>query len=136
RNLRPHGFPRSHAFAHERHQYIFLRTFMSFITVAGQDELAENDMRRVESAAGPIAVCKVEGAFYAFSDTCTHGKWSLSEGWLDGFSIECSLHLARFDIRTGCVLSPPATCPLRTFPVRIADGEIQVDISPALPAQE
>ena len=45
----------------------------------------------------------------------------LSDGWLDGELIECPLHAARFDVRTGKVLDPPATVDLKTYPVRVVD---------------
>ena len=58
----------------------------------------------------------------------THAYARLSDGWLDGITIECPLHAARFDIRTGAVLDPPATEDLKTYPVRIVGDDIQVKI--------
>ncbi len=101
---------------------------MSHATSIRESDLSPGDIRRVETENEPIAVCNVDGAIYAFSDTCTHGDWALSEGWLDGPVIECALHMAKFDVRTGQVLSPPATCPLKIYKVEIVDGSIYIDI--------
>ncbi|MAB14326.1 non-heme iron oxygenase ferredoxin subunit [Parvibaculum sp.] len=101
---------------------------MAFIASVEKSDLPLGAILKVETEVGPVAVCNVDGEFFAFSDTCTHGNWSLSEGWLDGHVIECTLHMAKFDIRTGCVLSPPATCPLKTFAVEDVDGEIRIEL--------
>jgi 3-phenylpropionate/trans-cinnamate dioxygenase ferredoxin component len=49
----------------------------------------------------PIAVFNVDGSFYAIDDTCTHEVWSLADGYIHGTQVECALHSARFDLRTG-----------------------------------
>ena len=74
----------------------------------------------------PIAVFNVDGEFFATEDTCTHEESSLADGYIDGDVVECAFHFARFSIRTGAVLSPPATRSLRTFPVKVEDGELYV----------
>jgi nitrite reductase/ring-hydroxylating ferredoxin subunit len=102
---------------------------MAFHKFACRDQVGDGEMLRVETGAGPIAICNVAGDYFAISDNCTHEDWPMSGGWLEGHVIECALHAAKFDVRTGCVLSPPATCPLQTFPVRVVDNEIQIDIS-------
>nr|ART36372.1 C559 [uncultured bacterium] len=52
----------------------------------------------------------------------------LTDGYLDGDVVECALHMARFCVRTGRALTLPGTVPLQTFPVRLADAEIQVGL--------
>ena len=56
----------------------------------------------------PVAVFNADGELFAIDDTCTHQDASLSEGWLEDCLIECPLHEASFDLRTG---SPPAPRP-------------------------
>ena len=73
-----------------------------------------------------VAIFHVDGAYYAMDDVCTHDGGPLAEGPVEGNVIECPRHGARFDIRTGEVLSLPATSPVTTYPVRIENGEIQV----------
>jgi nitrite reductase/ring-hydroxylating ferredoxin subunit len=73
-----------------------------------------------------IAVYLVEGAYYATSNICTHASALLTDGMMDGCEIECPLHNARFDVRTGEVLSSPAEVDLETFKTRIVDGNVEV----------
>ena len=75
-----------------------------------------------------IAVYRVGDTFFATQDRCTHAEASLCEGWLEGYSIGCPVHMAEFDIRTGEVLRPPANEPLRTYGTRIRDGFVQVNV--------
>ena len=77
----------------------------------------------------PLALYKVEGAVYCTANICTHAEAFLSDGYLDGFEIECPLHGARFDIRDGRVLCQPGDKDIATYPVKIDDGEVYVDIT-------
>jgi 3-phenylpropionate/trans-cinnamate dioxygenase ferredoxin component len=72
-----------------------------------------------------IAVCNVDGQFYAIEDVCTHDGGSLDQGDLDGLDgdeIECPRHGARFNVRSGAATLMPAVMPVRTFRVKI-EGE-------------
>ena len=77
---------------------------------------------------GPLAIFNVDGEFLCTSDTCTHEASSLSDGYIEGDTVECAFHFARFSLRTGAVLCPPALMPLKTFPVKVEDGKIYVDL--------
>jgi 3-phenylpropionate/trans-cinnamate dioxygenase ferredoxin component len=77
----------------------------------------------------PIAIWNVDGTFYATADTCTHEEASLSEGDLWSETVECYLHGAQFDVRTGEVQSLPAVLPLATYPVKVEDGGVYVEVS-------
>lgn len=99
---------------------------MSLHAVCPVADLPPGDVRRVETEP-PIAVFNVDGIFWATDDTCTHEEFALSDGFLEGDVVECSLHLAKFCVRTGEALSLPATKPLRTYPVTIEGGVILVD---------
>ena len=74
----------------------------------------------------PIVVVNLDGALYALEDRCTHEDFELSAGVLDPAegSLECVLHGARFDVRTGAALCPPAYAPVTRFPVLVADGAV------------
>jgi len=100
-----------------------------WIHVADVGEIAPGEVMRIEIADEPIAVWNVDGQFYATSDTCTHEEASLSEGDLWGEVVECPLHGAQFDVRTGEVLSLPAIFPLATFAVKVEDGKLYVEWS-------
>ena len=74
-----------------------------------------------------VIVLNVDGEFYCIADLCSHDDGPLEDGELDGFSIECPRHGACFDIRTGAVLSLPATSPIPHFAVKIENGSIFVE---------
>jgi naphthalene 1,2-dioxygenase ferredoxin component len=97
-----------------------------WVRAAARSDLAEGEVIGVEVAGHSIALYDVDGNLFATDNICTHAYACLSDGWLDGEVIECPLHAARFDIRNGKVLDPPATEDLKTYPVRIVDDEIQV----------
>ena len=97
------------------------------MTVGDSDEVPEGEVKPFDVNGAEIAVARVEGQVYAFSDICTHRHCNLANGGeLDGFDIECECHGSVFDIRTGEVHNPPATEPLETYEAREVDGQIQV----------
>jgi len=75
-----------------------------------------------------VAVCvaRIGDEVFAVEDTCTHSEASLSEGEITGTKIECWLHGAEFDLRTGQALTPPATAALKTFKVEVNGNQIVV----------
>jgi len=85
---------------------------------------------RVRLVTGPddqrLAVCNVDGAYYAIEDVCTHDGGSLDQGELEGDEIECPRHGARFDVRTGAARCPPAYEPTAKFPLKVESGSIYV----------
>jgi len=93
---------------------------------AGSSDLAAGEVLGVEVAGRSIALYAADDGIFATDNICTHAYACLSDGWLDGEVIECPLHAARFDIRTGKVLDPPATEDLKTYQVRVVGDEIQV----------
>src|SRR5215469_9064408 len=99
-----------------------------WVRAAARGDLAEGEVLVVEVEGHSIALYDVDGSIFATDNICTHAYARLSDGWLDGELIECPLHAARFDIRTGKVLDPPATEDLRTYPVRLVGDEIQVKL--------
>ncbi len=104
-------------------------TIGEWIEVARVDAVPEGTGLRVEIDEDPVAIWNVEGDLYATADTCTHEEASLTEGDLWEEVIECPLHGAQFDVRTGQVLTLPAIFPLRTYPIRVQDGVIYVEWS-------
>jgi nitrite reductase/ring-hydroxylating ferredoxin subunit len=94
------------------------------------DELPPGEARRLEGDFGPVAVYNLDGEFFAIDDTCTHEKFALSEGWVDGDVVECALHMAKFCIRTGRALCLPAAGDVATHPVEVVDDWVWVLIQP------
>ena len=79
-----------------------------------------------------IAVFNLSGEYFAIEDVCTHDGSSLldsgldTDELLDGNEIICPRHGARFCIKTGAALSPPAYEAITKFPTRINNGTVQV----------
>ena len=100
-----------------------------FVTVAKVGEIPEGGIKIVRIGDQELAIFHVEGAYHALEDVCTHDGGPLAEGVLEGHVIECPRHGARFDVRTGAVLSPPAVSPVSKFEVKVTGDEIQVATS-------
>ncbi|MQA76979.1 MAG: Rieske 2Fe-2S domain-containing protein [Streptosporangiales bacterium] len=100
---------------------------MTFARVCAVSDLAEGDVRRAEVDGVPVAVVRAEdGMFYACHDVCTHEEVPLSEGDVEGTTIECWLHGSRFDLLTGQPTGLPATEPVATYPVKIDGDDVLV----------
>lgn len=94
--------------------------------VCHESELGLGQWKVVEVDGTEIAVFNVEGEFYAIEDICTHDGACLVGDAIDGDQVICPRHGARFSIRTGEALTPPAYEAVDTFPVDIEDGMIRV----------
>jgi 3-phenylpropionate/trans-cinnamate dioxygenase ferredoxin component len=99
---------------------------MALRRVCAKSELPPGGVKRVEDP--PIAVFNIEETLYAVSDVCTHAEASLSEGGVDGETVQCPLHGACFDLRTGEALTPPAVEPVQTFRVVVQEDDVYVDV--------
>ena len=103
---------------------------MAWHPVAPADGFAENAARTIEIGELRVAVYRLGSDFFAISDICTHEYAVLSDGFCAAGRIECPLHQACFDIRTGTALDEPAEIDLATYPTRILDGIVEVQIEP------
>lgn len=99
-----------------------------FVTVAQAGDFNSGDRIVVELKGHYIAVFKVGDKFYAIEDVCTHDDGPLAEGELDGYAIECPRHGARFDIRSGKVLSMPAITDVPRYEVQIVGDNVQIAV--------
>ena len=97
-----------------------------WVTVAAVGELAPGASKVIDIDGALIAVFNIGGEYFAIEDICTHDGGELASGVLEGDQIICPRHGARFCVRTGEALSAPAYEPAAKFPVRIANGVIQV----------
>ncbi|HYM80447.1 MAG TPA: non-heme iron oxygenase ferredoxin subunit [Candidatus Limnocylindria bacterium] len=97
-----------------------------FVTVAKVGEIPEGGVKVVRFGDQPVAVFHIDGGYYALDDICTHDGGELASGTIDGDVVECPRHGARFDIKTGAVLSLPAIVPVPTYEVRVEGDEIKV----------
>ncbi len=104
---------------------------MNWIRVASASDLQDDEVLGLTVGSARIALYRIEGEFYATDNRCTHAEALMSEGYLEDGCIECPLHQARFDIRTGAALCAPATEPLRTHPVKREGEEIYIGAAAA-----
>ena len=81
------------------------------------DSLVESKPIKLDLNGTPVCVTRIGDEVFAIADTCSHSEASLSEGDVAGSKIECWLHGAEFDLRTGEVATPPASIPVETFEV-------------------
>lgn len=98
------------------------------LTVAATHELPAGACARAQlSDGGEVAVCNVDGEYYAIDNFCPHRGAPLSEGSLTGSIIECGLHGWQFDVRTGECLTVPER--LKTYNVTTDEGLIKIKLS-------
>jgi 3-phenylpropionate/trans-cinnamate dioxygenase ferredoxin subunit len=102
---------------------------MGEVMMAGASSvLSDGHIEALEVAGVKIAVANVGGAIYAFGNTCTHRQCPLANGELEGTTITCPCHGSQFDVATGAVLTGPAKDPIATYPVRVENNAIEIEI--------
>jgi nitrite reductase/ring-hydroxylating ferredoxin subunit len=94
--------------------------------VAALDEIDAGQMIAREIGALQLALYNVGGNIFVTDNVCTHAYALLTDGWLDDSVVECPLHGGQFDVCTGKAMCTPAEVDLRTYPVRIVDGQVEV----------
>src|SRR5690349_11981003 len=99
-----------------------------FVTVARVSETPAGHISVHEVGGKRIALCNVDGAFYAIDDVCTHDGGPLDQGVLEGNRVECPRHGAKFDVTTGRAVVLPAARPVKTYPVSVEGDEVKVRV--------
>ena len=99
-----------------------------FISVAAEDEIAVGERVFLEMDDLDIVLFKIADEYFAIADLCSHDDGPLGDGELEGHEVVCPRHGAHFDVRTGKAISLPAIVDIPAYPVRVADGEIEVGI--------
>jgi len=102
---------------------------MGWTRVCDVDDVEEEDVIGVTVDGRDVAVYRDEDdEFYASDGHCTHEQMLLCDGLVMDGIIECPKHNGRFRISDGKAVGPPVTVDLRTYPVRVEDGEVHVDL--------
>ncbi|MCF8480976.1 MAG: non-heme iron oxygenase ferredoxin subunit [Rhodospirillum sp.] len=101
---------------------------MAWQPVANEADVIEGEVLGTNAGNTPVALYRVDSEILATHDICTHAYARLSDGYLEDGQIECPLHQALFDVRTGAVVSGPTQCALAVFPVRVEDGRVLIDV--------
>ena len=98
--------------------------------VAAEADLFEGAGIAMALEGQDIALFKLEdGSIYAINNLCSHGNAKLCDGFVDGHHVECPFHQALFDLRDGTVSCGPATEPVKSWPVKIEDGRVYLNLN-------
>lgn len=98
------------------------------INVTTTDAIEPGTVKVYDVAGKQIAICNVDGTFYAIDDVCTHDGGPLDQGELEGTEIECPRHGALFDVTNGKALTLPAVQPVASYPVTVEGDQIKVEV--------
>lgn len=94
--------------------------------VAAEDDLQPETPFAMRIGETQIAIIRLADGIFAVNDVCSHEYALLSEGFCEDGKLECPLHQACFDIRTGQALSAPASIAIATYPVKCESGDVFV----------
>ena len=97
-----------------------------FVRVAKRSEISPGEIKSFFLDNESIAICNVDGKFYAIKDECTHMEFPLSDGVLENETITCAYHGAEFNVKTGEALCMPAVEPVETFELRVEGEDIYI----------
>ncbi|HEX7852390.1 MAG TPA: non-heme iron oxygenase ferredoxin subunit [Sphingobium sp.] len=100
----------------------------SFIPVAKVEDVPPGQVKLVEVAGKPILLCHTKDRIFAVINKCSHAEEKLDCGRMRSGWIACPVHGARFNLETGAAMNPPATQPIETFAVQVANGMIEVEV--------
>lgn len=101
-----------------------------FVAVASLDQVPPGSLFTCEVGGEEIVICNCEGTLYAINNVCSHAYAQLSKGELDedDCTLECPLHGAIFDVRSGRPRTLPATAPVASYPVEVVEGVVHVAV--------
>ena len=103
---------------------------MPDLDVAPLEELPPGEMKLVDAGSFRVGVYNCGGTLHAIEDRCSHDDGPVALGaWDDeNCTVICPRHGAQFDLATGKALTLPAYLPVRTFPVRVEDGMVRLEL--------
>ena len=101
---------------------------MAWHRVAQESDVDAGEAIVVTAGGKRLALCNTGESLHAIDDMCSHDRGPLDQGKLIGNRIECPRHGAQFDVTTGRALTLPAIRPIKTYPVRVEDGVVEVEV--------
>jgi 3-phenylpropionate/trans-cinnamate dioxygenase ferredoxin component len=101
---------------------------LDYYEIGPADELLNGERLFVEIGEFQIVLFNIAGGFFAIADLCSHDDGPLGDGEVEDHQVICPRHGARFDLRSGAVLSLPASEDIPAFPVIVEDGQIKVGV--------
>jgi len=102
---------------------------VTFVKACAVAALKPDAALRVEVDGEPVAVVRSQERVYAIRDECSHDNVALSDGEVDGATIECWLHGSIFDLTTGKPMCLPANKPVPIYAVRLEGDDVLVDLT-------
>jgi len=90
------------------------------------NSFSDSTVQTVEINGSVVAVFKVDNEYFAIQNRCSHAEASLSEGEVYDCKVECPLHGAEFDLKTGEALTLPATKPIATYTTEVNENSVLV----------
>ena len=101
---------------------------MDKIKTLKTSDLSLNSSKVINLGGKQIALFNYEGEYYALDDMCSHAEASISEGDVYDCKVECPLHGAEFDLKTGDAVTLPATKPVNKYKVNVEDDYIFLEM--------
>jgi len=101
---------------------------VNWVLACASDEIDDEDLVRFDHGENTFCIYNTAKGFYATDGMCTHEAEHLEFGMVIGTVIECPLHQGRFDIPSGKALSAPVCDNLKTYPVKVKNGDIYIQI--------
>jgi 3-phenylpropionate/trans-cinnamate dioxygenase ferredoxin subunit len=99
-----------------------------WIEACEADDIEEEDVLRFDHEERTFAIYRIDDGYYATDGLCTHEQVHLADGLVMDNIIECPKHNGRFDIRTGTAKGAPVCVNLKTYPVKVEDGKVLINI--------
>lgn len=96
--------------------------------MAFEEDVVPGKIKHAVAGNVEVALVRLDGQVLALADICAHAHCNLSDGDLEGEEVVCPCHGSGFNARTGAVLNPPARHDVATYPVRVQDGQVFVEI--------
>lgn len=97
-----------------------------WVRVGRRQDFSSDGAYGVKVNGQDVCLVRLNEKFFALDDRCTHAESLLSPGDVEDGEIVCPLHGARFDLKTGEAVTPPATLPVRTHEVRLEGDDVMV----------
>lgn len=101
---------------------------MNWMSVCKISDLNEDEPKAIEIDNKKIGLFQIDSNFFAIENVCPHAFALLTEGFIEGSTVECPLHEAIFDIPTGQLESGPGCRNLCTYPVRVENDDLQIQL--------
>jgi len=101
---------------------------MAWTRIADINQLQDDEVMPITHGEAQLALFRSAGEFHLTDNICTHQYALLSDGYVEDGCVECPLHQARFDLRSGAALCAPATQPIRVYPLRVEGSDVLADL--------